>query len=145
MICAGAFGGSGQRFNVGTNALRISITHEIRCDFDSFSGFKILEEDVRLHFRVELLLIKNLEQHNVLALPGERPDTVQQLVDVAIKIRNHGDEAAAIDLLAKLVKRFVETGASGRCRRVEAMQYTLHFARSRWSLGGLGVEACVHP
>jgi len=112
------------------NTLRIGIAHELWRDFDGFSGFKILEEDVRLKFRVEFLLIKNLEQHNVLALPGERPDTVQQLVDIAVKIGNHGDQAAATDLFPELVERLVEPGAGAGLGRVDAMQDTLQFARA---------------
>ncbi len=116
---------------MGSDTAGISLTHELRRNFDGFAGLEVLEQDIGLEIRVEFLLVENLEQDNVLALPCQRPDSVKQPVDVAIKIRDHGDEAAPDDLLAKLVEGLVELRACARLGRVDAMQDTLQFAGPR--------------
>ena len=70
----------------------------------------------------------NLEQDNVLAVPGERSDAGQQGLGIAIEIGDHCDQAAPRYLLFESFERFLKAGSRGSFGRVDAVQDALQLA-----------------
>ena len=107
---------------------RICLAHKLRRNLYGFTRFEILEQNIGFEIRIELLGIEHLEQHDVLALPGERAHAVEDLVDIAVEVGNHSNEAAPRNLFAKLVERLIKFRAGSGLRRINAMQNALQFA-----------------
>ncbi len=77
MICTNAQCRFLQRVDMGTDALRIGVAHELRCNFDRLAGFEIFQQDIAIEFRIKFLLIEYVEEHNILPIPGEWTDARQ--------------------------------------------------------------------
>ena len=102
MVRANARSGSRQRVNVRLDALGILLFHELGCDFDSCACFEVLQQHIAPEFRFEFLVVENLEQDNVLAVPCQGPDTFEQVVyqedeTLESKLSDHCPIAVVID------------------------------------------------
>jgi hypothetical protein len=62
---------------MSSDALRVRLLHKLRRYLDGLAGLEIFEQHVGAKFRIELLLVEILDQDNILALPGERPNAVK--------------------------------------------------------------------
>ena len=103
------------------NTLGISFAHEFRRNFDGFASLKILEQHIVPEFRIELLLVEHLEQDHILPVPGERTYACEQVLGIAIEIRDHCNQSPALYLLPEFVEWLVEASANCGFRRIDAM------------------------
>src|SRR5580698_2076220 len=97
-------------------------------------GFEVDEDRRRFQFRLYLLRVENMKQHDIVAMEAKRLDNAHDRLRLFIEIRDHNDDAAPVQQCLEMTQRFTVVGSCARLclfkSREEARELALP---RRWS------------
>jgi hypothetical protein len=123
-------GGLAQRRYVRVELLPILAGQVLRRDVERLVGLDIFQQHGLTPVRLQLARIEQLEQHDVVAVIGERLDGLAQLQRVAIEIGDHRDQAATLQMLAEAAEAFFQVRAATGGHGIDRMDHALQTARA---------------